>query len=244
MARNHNTTASGNRFDDATIEAVWQKGTPEPAYAGFRKDTCSASMQRSKYGMTVQFGWEIDHIKPVAKGGRRTEQSAAASMGKQPAQGRRLAQLYVQGQELRRIMKYDEDTRRAIYAKTDGRCHICGKSVAFSNYNAHGERGAWEVDHSIPVAEGGTDHLNNLFPAHTSCNRGKQVTSSRAARRDHGKTRAPLSSVAIERAKLGNAVSGAFTAGMLGARIAGPAGFWAGAILGAVIAYEADPETG
>lgn len=58
-----------DRFDDKTIEAVWQKGTPEPAYAGFRKDTCSASMQRSKYGVTVQFGWEIDHIKPVAKGG-------------------------------------------------------------------------------------------------------------------------------------------------------------------------------
>jgi 5-methylcytosine-specific restriction endonuclease McrA len=26
-------------------------------------------MQRSKYGETVQFGWEIDHIKPVSKGG-------------------------------------------------------------------------------------------------------------------------------------------------------------------------------
>jgi hypothetical protein len=69
MARNHNTTASGNRFDDATVEAVWQKGTPEPAYTGFRKDSCNASMQRSKYGATVQFGWEVDHIKPVAKGG-------------------------------------------------------------------------------------------------------------------------------------------------------------------------------
>lgn len=69
MARNHNTTGTGGRFDDATIEAVWQKGTPEPSYAGFRKDICSASMQRSKYGQTVQFGWEIDHIKPVAKGG-------------------------------------------------------------------------------------------------------------------------------------------------------------------------------
>lgn len=69
MARNPNSTTSGGRFDDATIEAVWQKGTPEPAYSGFRKDTCNASMQRTKYGDTVQWGWEIDHIKPVAKGG-------------------------------------------------------------------------------------------------------------------------------------------------------------------------------
>ena len=69
MARNPNTTTSGGSFSDATIEAVWQKGTPEPAYSGFRKDKCTASMQRSKYGETVQWGWEIDHIKPVSKGG-------------------------------------------------------------------------------------------------------------------------------------------------------------------------------
>jgi hypothetical protein len=69
MARNHGTNKNGGSFDDATIEAVWQKGTPEPQYAGFRKDKCGASMQRGKYGETVQYGWEIDHIKPVAKGG-------------------------------------------------------------------------------------------------------------------------------------------------------------------------------
>ena len=69
MARNPNTTTSGGRFDDATVEAVWQKSTPEPAYSGFRKDTCNASMQRTKYGQTIQWGWEIDHIHPVAKGG-------------------------------------------------------------------------------------------------------------------------------------------------------------------------------
>jgi hypothetical protein len=69
MARQPNTTASGGGFDEATIEAVWLKGTPEPQFAGFRKDVCGASMQRSKYGRTEQWGWGIDHIKPVAKGG-------------------------------------------------------------------------------------------------------------------------------------------------------------------------------
>jgi len=69
MARNPNTTTSGGSFDAATIEAVWKKGTPESGYSGFSKDKCGASMQRSKHGQTVQYGWEIDHIKPVAKGG-------------------------------------------------------------------------------------------------------------------------------------------------------------------------------
>ena len=69
MAGQTNRTTSGGNFDDGTIEAVWQKGKPEPEYPSFRKDVCGASMQRSKYGKLEQWGWEIDHIKPLAKGG-------------------------------------------------------------------------------------------------------------------------------------------------------------------------------
>ena len=69
MARLSNTKADGKSFDEGTIEAVWQKGTPDPKYTTFRTDKCGASMQRSKHGETVQFGWEIDHIKPVSKDG-------------------------------------------------------------------------------------------------------------------------------------------------------------------------------
>jgi len=59
----------GRPFDEKTIEAVRQKGTLEPGYEGFRKDACKASMQRTKYGKQERWGWEVDHIKPVAKGG-------------------------------------------------------------------------------------------------------------------------------------------------------------------------------
>lgn len=69
MGRQSGTSTQGGSFDERTIEAVWQKGIPEPAYPSFRKDACGASMQRNKYGKTEQWGWEIDHIKPVAKGG-------------------------------------------------------------------------------------------------------------------------------------------------------------------------------
>ena len=69
MARNHNTTTKGSQFDDATVEAVWQKGKAVSGYPSYRTDVCNALMQRNKYGETVQYGWEIDHIKPAAKGG-------------------------------------------------------------------------------------------------------------------------------------------------------------------------------
>jgi hypothetical protein len=69
MARSYGTSYSGGSFDEKTIEAVWQKGTPETGLPTFRKDKCGASMSRSRYGKQEQWGWEIDHIEPVAKGG-------------------------------------------------------------------------------------------------------------------------------------------------------------------------------
>jgi hypothetical protein len=69
MSRCPNTDARGKPFSEAAIEAVWKKGTPESFYTTFRTDACGASMQRTQYGKTEQWGWEIDHIKPVAEGG-------------------------------------------------------------------------------------------------------------------------------------------------------------------------------
>jgi len=70
--RNPNTTSGGRSFDEATITAVWNKGR---VVAGndsgvWRKDACGAFMKRSAHGDTTsKYGWEIDHITPVAKGG-------------------------------------------------------------------------------------------------------------------------------------------------------------------------------
>ena len=70
MARSFGTTRSGGGFSDATVRAVWLKGAPEPGYPSFRKDKCGASMSSARYGdRTSPYGWEIDHIKPVNKGG-------------------------------------------------------------------------------------------------------------------------------------------------------------------------------
>jgi 5-methylcytosine-specific restriction endonuclease McrA len=69
MARRPGTRTDGGGFDERTIEAVWQKAKPEPAFTTFRKDACGASMSRGDYGKTTSYGWEIDHIKPVSRGG-------------------------------------------------------------------------------------------------------------------------------------------------------------------------------
>jgi hypothetical protein len=59
-------------FDLNTINAVWNKGQIIPGYdpSRCRKDACGAIMVRTEYGNTnSNWGWEIDHIVPLSKGG-------------------------------------------------------------------------------------------------------------------------------------------------------------------------------
>lgn len=72
MIRKQGTNVRGGSFDQQTIQAVWAKArTPlghDPARV--RADACGALMVRTDYGNTAsKYGWEIDHIVPVALGG-------------------------------------------------------------------------------------------------------------------------------------------------------------------------------
>lgn len=70
--RKTNTTTSGSKFDLATMMSVWAKATPIPWKdpVHYRKDKCGAEIKFSEYGNRHSvYGWEVDHITPVSKGG-------------------------------------------------------------------------------------------------------------------------------------------------------------------------------
>lgn len=72
MARNRNTDRNGFPFSRPTIDAVWIKGRIIQGYdsATWRYDTCGQVMKYSEHGnVNSGHGWEVDHIKPAAKGG-------------------------------------------------------------------------------------------------------------------------------------------------------------------------------
>jgi 5-methylcytosine-specific restriction endonuclease McrA len=69
MNRPPGTRKNGQPFSDELIEQVWQKAQDSFSNSDFRKDHCGALIDREKYGETSMHGWEIDHIKPVSKGG-------------------------------------------------------------------------------------------------------------------------------------------------------------------------------
>ena len=135
-------------------------------------------------------------------------------------------------------MAYSDERLEQIFDRTSGDCHICGRRLAFRNYAINGARGAWEVEHSKPMCEGGTDHLNNLYPVHISCNRSKQATCTRKARAKYGRTKAPLSSRRRVEAKSRNAAGGAFIGVTLGGLIGGPVGAAIGAAIGGKSGYD------
>lgn len=75
MTRNFGTNGRGGAFDQATIDAVWSKGAEVPTKDRntTRKDVFGSLMSKAEYGKQTPQGWEIDHIKPVAKGGIDTK---------------------------------------------------------------------------------------------------------------------------------------------------------------------------
>ena len=75
-------------------------------------------------------------------------------------------------------MTFSDEKLGRIWDKTEGYCAYCGKKISWSNYGTPG-KGTWEVDHSLPKSKGGTDHLNNLVPACTPCNREKGDMTTR-----------------------------------------------------------------
>jgi 5-methylcytosine-specific restriction endonuclease McrA len=137
---------------------------------------------------------------------------------------------------------YTPEQKEAIFNRTRGKCHLCHTQLSFRNHGRHGARGAWHVDHSVPLARGGSHHPNNLRAACIPCNLDKSTVSSRTARRWQGQRRAPLTHEQFEKSRETNTVSGGVLGAAVGGILAGPLGAWVGGVIGVMLGADADPE--
>lgn len=62
-------------------------------------------------------------------------------------------------------------TRSAVFTKTGGKCAYCAVRLTMKA----GEPNSFEVDHVLPVIEGGADDIANLIPSCRSCNSKKRA---------------------------------------------------------------------
>ncbi len=67
--RDFSLDARGRPFSQETIAAVWAKARRVAGYALHRRDVCGALIAWEEYGRQTKHGWEIDHIKPISRGG-------------------------------------------------------------------------------------------------------------------------------------------------------------------------------
>ncbi len=58
-------------FSKKVIEKVWEKATPIRGKDEdvWRRDSEGNKIRRGSYGTEGEYGWEVDHKNPVAKGG-------------------------------------------------------------------------------------------------------------------------------------------------------------------------------
>ena len=98
------------------------------------------------------------------------------------------------------------------------------------------------MEHSVPRSKGGTDHLNNLFPACVGCNHDKSNRTTRTARGWNGKTRAPMSPEKRKQAKTENGILGALGGGAVGFAVAGPVGAVIGVLAGGHLGASGNPD--
>lgn len=61
-----------SNFSDSVIQKVWEKALTVEGFDPklYRKDVCGAWIKYSDYGKKTDFGWNIDHVYPTAKGGK------------------------------------------------------------------------------------------------------------------------------------------------------------------------------
>ncbi|MDQ2973663.1 MAG: HNH endonuclease [bacterium] len=69
--RSPSTTRIGGSFSEQTKVRVWNamNGASYQPLKDWRYDVCGRLVRWQDYGKTTQYGWEIDHINPVARGG-------------------------------------------------------------------------------------------------------------------------------------------------------------------------------
>ena len=132
------------------------------------------------------------------------------------------------------------ERRKSVFTKTDGHCHLCHKKLSFSNYGKNGTKGSWHIEHSVARANGGTDHLNNLFAACIKCNIEKGTLHTKTARRKNGVSRAPWSKNRKDKVRNDNTLGGAAIGALLGAPL-GPGGVFIGGALGAIFGNSNSP---
>ncbi|MBU4258009.1 MAG: HNH endonuclease [Syntrophaceae bacterium] len=71
MTRRRGSDEKGRKFTEERVDEVWEKGKKiqgkDPNL--YRRDSAGNEIYKPSHGKNTEVGWEVDHKKPVDKGG-------------------------------------------------------------------------------------------------------------------------------------------------------------------------------
>lgn len=154
------------------VISLWRKSDREAALW----------LSRAPLGMTVEFRQATRSLEQNARLwamlGDLSEQAVHQCCAPSRRHAIRECQIWQAVVLMRRRIGTKE--RLAIFLGAGGICHICGLRIEAGQ--------GFDVEHIIPLAQGGDDHGANLQPAHVKCHRAKTAKdagdTSRAKRRE------------------------------------------------------------
>ena len=57
------------KYSEAELDLIFTRANPVPGAPGVARDCDGRIICRSDYGAYSEFGWQVDHIQPIALGG-------------------------------------------------------------------------------------------------------------------------------------------------------------------------------
>ena len=158
----------------AAKAAAWRKENPEEQKRRSREQFAkSRERENARRKKRYWDNWALERESRRAYYEKTAEQQRQTSREWRKRNPEKLASMNRNSRARRKNVYTERYTKDEVLAKWGTECHICGEPIDLSAPRYNGLEG-WErglqLDHVIPLINGGEDTIRNVKPAHGLCN--------------------------------------------------------------------------
>ena len=158
----------------AQKQYVWRQKNPEEQKRRSREQFAkSRERENNRRKKRYWDNWELERESRREYYKKTAEQQKQAAREWRRRNPEKLASMNRNSRARRKNVYSERYTKDDVLAKWGTSCHLCGEPIDLSAPRYNGKKG-WEkglqLDHVIPLINGGEDTVENVKPAHGICN--------------------------------------------------------------------------